>query len=86
MSEAIGLICEDCVQAIANGDFTGLDYHYDKEESARRQEAIKDGITAYHDAGFIPVVGKEAGFSVMGCDCCEDPDAGERHELYLLRR
>ena len=81
-----GLLCEDCVLAIANDDFSGLDYAYDDpEDSAARQEEIMDGITAIHRAGMVPVVGEDVGFSCSGCDCCGSGDAGNRHELQLIR-
>lgn len=37
-------LCDDCVIAAANGDYTSLDYHYDPEEAATLRKAIEEGL------------------------------------------
>ena len=43
------LVCVDCTQAIANNDYTGLNYHYNEKESAKREKAIRRGIKELGD-------------------------------------
>lgn len=67
-----GLACDDCVIAIANDDYSGMD---DKQE-----KATKDGIDRL---GKWLIVGEEYGFSWRRCDVC-DGLAGNRHEISYL--
>jgi len=76
-----GLACGDCVQAIANDDYSGLDYSYDAEESEKRMAEIKAGINAC--PGYL-VVGDEYGFSWRGCDVCGSSLGGDKHEVGYL--
>lgn len=75
------MVCEDCVQAIANDDYSGLDYHYSEPESTQRMEAIQAGIAGL---GGYAVIGDEAGFSHRGCGCCGSNLGGNRHECSVL--
>lgn len=70
-------ICQDCTQAIANDDYSGLDNH--PASAAGRRGAIRDGITAWNTEGFIlAATGGDAGFEATPCDCCNDWRAGNR--------
>ena len=93
-----GRICGDCVQAIANDDYTALDYYYSEEEANERMEAIQKGIRSlsgsmgdFHQdntgqvvTSSILVVGNEAGFSRSSCSCCGTDLAGDRHESAVI--
>lgn len=39
-------VCQDCLMAAVNGDFTGLDYAYEPDEAERRMEEIVAGLEA----------------------------------------
>ena len=75
-------VCTDCIMAIANDDYTGLDYYYD-EAAERRMQNIKEGI-----ASFLPnylVAGDDSDeFSRYDCDCCGEGLAGARHQVFVL--
>ena len=77
-----GLACDDCVQAIANDDYTGIDYYSSSEaETDARIAEIKAGIEAV--PGYL-VVGNEYGFHWDTCDVCGCL-AGNRHAVgYLI--
>ena len=75
------LVCTDCTMAIANDDYTGLDYHYGPAESERREAEIRAGIASM---GGYPVIGDEYGFSWRPCDCCGTELGGDRHECAVL--
>lgn len=76
-----GLACSDCVQAIANDDYSGIDYYASSEaESDARVAEIKAGIAAV--PGYL-VVGEEYGFSWRPCAVC-GALAGDRHEVSYL--
>lgn len=75
------LICGDCVQAIANGDYTELDYYYSPEGAESREKKIRAGIAAM---GGYPVVGDEYGFTWRGCDCCGSDLGGDKWECSVL--
>lgn len=83
------LVCSDCILPIANGDFSGLDYHYDGEESAKRYREIADGmknaggeLAIYDD----PETGgpETVDFSRQPCACCGSTLAGKRHRCVVL--
>ena len=92
-----GRICGDCVQAIANDDYTALDYYYG-EGADLRMEEIQKGIRSlsgsmgdFHQdntgqvvTSSILVVGNEAGFSRSSCSCCGTDLAGDRHESAVI--
>ena len=66
------LVCDDCVQAIANDEYSGMN---DAEEA--RVRAGLDTLGGYG------VIGDEYGFSHRACDCC-GALAGNRHECAVL--
>ena len=75
------LVCGDCLQAIANDDYTGLDYHYSPEEAKQREAEIRAGIESL---GGYAVVGEAAGFHWRGCDCCGSDLGGDKWECSVL--
>jgi hypothetical protein len=75
------LICADCLQAIANDDYTGLDYHYSPEEADEREARIRAGIAGL---GGYAVAGEEYGFSWQGCDCCGSDLGGDKWTCSVL--
>jgi len=77
------LICTDCLMLIANGDDSGLDYHYGRGAADRLAE-IEAGIAA---AGGNIVPGefdRDEEFSTRDCDCCGSSLAGSRHHCVVL--
>ena len=68
----LGSCCDDCVQGIANDDYTGMD-----DETEKR---VREGIESA--PGWL-VVGDEEGFSWRKCDVC-DGLAGNRHKVGYL--
>jgi hypothetical protein len=81
--------CPDCMIAAVNGDFTGLDYHYDEPEASERQAAIIAGL---EDLGphLVPDFDTESGdgydeFAICTCDCCHGRQAGNRYRFATLR-
>jgi len=69
------LACQDCVTAIANDDYSGMD---DRQEAKTRR-----GIESWSKKGYL-VVGDEVGFTRDGCDICDDNLAGDKHTVSLL--
>ncbi len=77
----IGLACDNCVQAIANDDYTGIDYYLSAEESEKRMNEIQAAIAQFK--GHL-VIGESVGFSWRGCDVCGDRSGGDKHEVSEL--
>ena len=76
--------CDDCVQAIANDDYTGLDYWCSgAEERNARMAQIQAGIGRLAKDGYL-VVGEEVGFTHAGCGVCLDGLGGNKHEVKVL--
>ena len=73
-------VCVDCVQAIANDDYSGLDYHYNAVEAEQRMRAIVRGLAR----GSWVIGTDHQEFATSACDCCECPLAGERYEASIL--
>ncbi len=81
-------LCHDCLFAAVNGDFTGLDAHYQKDESERRMVAIVAGLDRL-GPHLVPDFDSEKGegvedFSRRVCDCCGTRLAGTRHRFAVL--
>lgn len=78
-------VCVDCLMAIANDDYSGLDYYYDEAEAETRMAEIKEGIWSLSEEGkYHLAVGDDEGFSWSGCDCCGSDLGGERHGIHLI--
>lgn len=78
------MVCSDCLQAIVNDDYTGLDYSYNEKDAEERMAAIRSGI---RDAGGYIARGeseKDKAFSSRACDCCSTTLAGSRHHCIVL--
>lgn len=77
------MVCSECIQAIANDDYSGLDYHYDRESADNRASHIRNGIM--HAGGNICIgdSDKDEEFSTSSCDCCGGQLAGSRHHCVL---
>ena len=71
-------VCDDCIMAIANDDYSGLDYHYDEEEANERMERIQQGMKGL-GSNTVCMDDEPDEFSVISCDCCGDHLAGRRH-------
>ena len=81
------MVCVDCILAIANGDYSGLDYSLPESEADRRMEEIEQGIDAAggYDGYIVPGdAEKEEEFSSSDCDCCGSHLAGSRHHCVIL--
>jgi hypothetical protein len=78
------MVCADCIQAIANDDYSSLDYYYNEQEAADRMAAIKAGMEA--SGGYIATGNSDfdAEFSRRPCDCCGSSLAGSRHHCVVL--
>jgi hypothetical protein len=70
-------VCSDCVVAIANDDFTGMD-----DTTERR---VRAGIRciALRTGGQLVAGGEALGFSWRECECC-GALAGERYSVAVL--
>ena len=71
-------VCDDCIMAIANDDYSGLDYYLSEDESLQRMEQIKQGMAALGQ-NIVCMNDEPDEFSVVSCDCCGDHLAGRRH-------
>ena len=82
-------LCSDCCSAAANGDFTGLDYHYDEPEATQRMNEIEAGLDAL--PGLVPDCSDEPERRCCECDhtgpegdfeaSFENPDTDEEEEF-----
>ena len=73
-------VCEDCFFAIANDDYTSLDYYYTPEEAEERIQAIQRGL---RDLGPHLYPGdKEHWFGRTPCECCGIPLHGCRYLVF----
>lgn len=81
-------LCVDCLFAAVNDDFTGLDYHYSRDEADKREKQIRKGLCAL-GMNLVPDFDSDSGdgheeFATMGCDCCGSRLAGEMHRFAIL--
>jgi hypothetical protein len=71
-----GLVaCDDCMSAIEDGDYTGMN-----DNTAR---VVRAGYVALFKRGYA-TTGDDLGFMWRACDCCKRATGGNRHELSLL--
>lgn len=72
-------VCDDCVQAIANDDYTGIDYLAEPGNEAMveaRKNQVRAGIENFDLGGSLLDETNE--FSRGACDCCGTKLAGRR--------
>src|SRR5208282_5634134 len=80
-------LCDDCLFAAVNGDYSGLDMYYNHEDAEKRMQEIQAGLK---ELGWLtPDFDSETGdgidsFSSRHCDCCGSNLAGERHRFSVL--
>ena len=80
------MVCADCLMIIANGDDSGLDYHYGKD-AAERLAKIEAGLSAVSAVSGYVSVGdsdRDDEFSTRDCDCCGTTLAGSRHHCVVI--
>ncbi len=80
-------LCEDCLFAAVNDDYSGLDYYYNPEDAEKRMQEIKAGLAEL--PYLAPNFDSETGdgideFSSRRCDCCGSNLAGGRHRFAQL--
>ena len=78
------MVCEDCIQVIANDDYTGLDYHYNEQDSQRRMDEINAGLEKVGAGLCCGDSDKNDDFSLYSCDCCGSDLHGERFHCVIL--
>lgn len=76
-----GYCCNDCTIAVANDDYSGVDYYLSGLQADARKEAIRSGIA---NADGHLVIGDPIGFMHGGCDVCGSRLSGERHAVSML--
>ena len=79
------MVCADCIQVIANGDYTSLDYYYPEKRVVKMViKRINEGID--NAGGYIALGDNENDeeFSSLNCDCCNSRLAGTRHHCIVL--
>lgn len=95
--DGIGL-CDDCMIAAVNGDFTGLDYHYgtgldryDRKVGPSADERMAEIVAGLEALGphLVPDFDSETGkgideFSTRPCGCCGSKLYGGRHDFAIL--
>lgn len=77
-------LCTDCTMAAVNDDYTGLDYHYSKEESDKRYKEITAGLTELGPGLCYDSRQEDDEFSTRQCDCCKSRLAGRRTYFCVL--
>ncbi|MCX2684618.1 hypothetical protein HND72_28510 [Pseudomonas putida] len=80
-------LCEDCLQAVAYDDFSGLSLYYSEAEVEQRITHMRTQLQALLplSADFDPQTGAgiEA-FSTQPCEGCQSPLHGTRHRFTRL--
>ena len=79
------MVCTDCLMAIANDDYTGLDYSYNQQEAFQRMTQIKYGIESTEGHICVGDYDKDEEFSRQDCECCGTHLAGTRHHCVVLK-
>lgn len=80
-------LCDDCMIAAVNGDFTGLDYHYTRSKADERQAEIEAGLERLGPHLVMATTEGEHAcdeFSVHPCDCCGTRLFGRRSYFAIL--
>jgi hypothetical protein len=78
------MVCGDCLMAIVNGDFTGLDHYLDEPVATIRMEHIKQSIQDTEGHIVLGNSEEDLEFSPSPCDCCRERSAGSRHHCVTL--
>jgi len=78
------LVCADCIQAIVNDDYTGLDYYYNEAEATEREKTIREGIKKV-DGHIVCNNENPITFTHLICECCGNRLAGERFICSVLK-
>lgn len=71
-----GYACKDCMIAIANNDYSGMD-----SEVCR---SVDKSIRYLEQKYGYPIIGDNLGFMHCGCDCCGSKLHGDKYELRTL--
>lgn len=81
------MVCDECLQAIAYDEYSGLDY-YGAEYSERRYKEITEGIERVCKAhGWISMGDDDHVYEALPCVCdvCGDKTKGKRHHMVAMR-
>lgn len=81
-------VCSICLSAIANGDFTPIDYSYNGADADAKEKAVREGMEELTEDGGYLTVGdgkKTNDHSVYPCQCCGSKLHGERYEAIVIR-
>ncbi len=79
-------LCEDCMVAAVNDDYTGLDYHYSPLIAHEIMGEIKAGLNEL-GPNLVPDFDENDGeleFSNKTCECCGTHLAGKRFRFAQL--
>jgi len=81
-----GVCCADCVQPVANGDFSILYYSFVEEEADTKAFVIDCGMLELCDehGGSLHIGDLVDEFSRERCDICGTTLAGSRHGIFVL--
>lgn len=81
-----GVCCSDCVQPVANGDFSSLDYHYQQAEADQKMQQIERGMNhlCKEHGGSLHYGEKVKDFKRDSCHVCGARHAGEWHRIFIL--
>lgn len=83
------MICDDCLQAIINDDYTGIQYSYEVEEDVNKRIAeIKKGIWNATEHGKYHLVYNndhtgDTCFMWKNCECC-NALPGNRNRMAII--
>ena len=66
-------LCDDCMIAAVNDDYTGLDYYYPPGDADRRMKAIEKGLEAL-GPGLVPDWREETEYECLDCGNIDTDD------------
>ena len=69
-------VCVDCLMAIVNDDYTGID-------DEQRYQEVKQGVERFGNHAYID--GHDDEFNVNPCACCGTPLAGQRFAMEEIK-
>ena len=81
-------LCQDCLVAAVNDDYTGLDYSYSPKVDDQKAKEIREGLDKL-GSHLVPDFDSDTEdgideFSRKTCDCCGTWLAGSRHRFAIL--